>query len=200
MKQQTKLFFILAAAFALVLVTQPAARAQGPNADPASATFIDGQAHSIPANTAQWYKFDYRGDKSLITLLMPNGTDSLVEFNVLTPEQARSWWDPKTKPIGRGTPYSIDCTTGEEVFWGECRSNDLKWKGEFNFPGTFFVQVVNYNTGPANFTLTLEGSGVSVPPPQVITPAPPPLLPVTGGIWKNAPTIFPIRFAREIEW
>ena len=183
MKQHTKIIFVLTAVFALALYMQPTVRAQGPNADPASASFIDGQVHSIPANTAQWYKFDYRGDKSLITILMPNGTNSLVEFNVLTPEQARSWWDPKTKPIGRGTPYSIDCTTGEEVFWGECRSNDLKWKGEFNFP----VQVVNFNTGTANFTLTIEGSGVSVPPHPAITPAPLPLLPVTGGVWQSTP-------------
>lgn len=181
-------------ALAALLIFAFAAHAQGPNSDPATATYINGQPQSIPAQTTQWYKFDYAGDKSLITILMPNGANSLVEFNVFTPEQAQSWWDPKTRPIGRGTAYAVDCVTGEEVYWGECRSSDLKWKGQFNFPGTFYAQVVNYNTGTANFTLTIEGTGVSVGAAQSVMPTPqPPLLPVTGGAWKNFQNTLPPR-------
>ena len=180
-----KIFSLCVIALCGAFLFASIAFADAPNSQPNTATYINGQPQSIPAQTTQWYKFDYRGDKSLITILMPNGTDSLVAFNVFTPEQAKTWWEPKTKPVGRGTPYSIDCATGEEVYWGECKSNDLKWKGEFNFPGTFFVQVVNYNTGTANFTLTIDGTGVYAPPAQNIAPAPPMLLPVTGGAWNN---------------
>jgi hypothetical protein len=176
---------------ALIFVTT--ARAEAPNTQPATALYINGQPQSIPANAATWYKFDYAGDKSEITVLMPNGAHTLVAFNVYTPEQAQSWWDSKTKPIGRGTAYQIDCETGEEKPWGQCQSNDLKWVGKFNFPGTFYVQVVNYNTGTANFTLTVEGTGVSVGAVQTIAP-PQPLLPVTGGVWENAPSSLRLRF------
>lgn len=170
---------------AFLMVT--GARAEAPNSEPATAAYINGQPQSIPANSTLWYKFDYAGDKSEITVLMPNGANTLVEFNVFTPEQAQDWWNPKAKVIGRGTAYQIDCETGKENYMGQCQSNDLKWVGQFNFPGTFYVQVVNHNTGTANFTLTIQGSGVSVGAPQSIAPPQKPLLPVTGGVWKTVP-------------
>lgn len=185
-----RFLLLCAAAAAAGLVFAATARAEGPNTQPATASYINGQPQSIPANSAQWYKFDYKGDKSQVTVLMPNGANTLVAFNVYTPEQAQSWWDGSTKPIGRGTAYQIDCETGEENYMGQCQSNNLKWVGQFNFPGTFYVQVVNYNTGTANFKLTVEGTGVSVgavPTLPTVTPPPPPLLPVTGGVWKNFP-------------
>lgn len=194
-----RFLLLLACAFAATWMFTATARAQTPNSDPATATYLNGQSQSIPAQTTQWYKFNYAGDKSLITILMPNGTNSLVEFNVFTPEQAQSWWDPKTRPIGRGTPYSVDCATGEEVYWGECKSSDLKWKGQFNFPGTFYVQVVNFNTGTANFQLTIQGTGVSVGAAQSVAPAQKPLLPVTGGVWQAIHENPPRRFGWKME-
>lgn len=183
---------LLVTAFLAALVITNAAYADSLSS-PDTAAYISPLSQRISANSAQWYKFDYAGDKSLVTILIPNGTGSLVEFNVFTPEQALSWWDRDTKPIGRGTAYSTDCYTGEEVYYGECKSNDLKWKGQFNFPGTFFVQVVNYNTCTANFTLDITGTGVHVAPPPfpaaasavVAPPQTPPLLPMTGGVWLD---------------
>jgi hypothetical protein len=191
--------FLAALAFAAT------AHAQSPSgADPATAIYINGAPQSIPANSTRWYKFDYVGDKSKITVLMPGGTDTLVEFNAFTPEQANSWWDGETKPIGRGTAYPVDCETGEEVLHSECKSRDLKWVGQFNFPGTFFIQVVNYNTGTANFTLTIDGTGVRVPAAApstpVITPTPAPLLPTTGGIWQMPSFPPPLPFKLESLW
>lgn len=188
MKLWIRFLIGLGVVLAVMWLACTTARADAPvNTQPDTAAYINGQPQSIPANTTQWYKFDYVGDKSLITILMPNGTDSLVAFNVFTPEEAAHWWD-KPKPVGRGTAYSVNCTTGEEVYWGTCKSNDLKWKGQFNFPGTFYIQVVNYNTGTANFTLTIQGTGVSVgPASQSTVPATKILLPVTGGVWWNAP-------------
>lgn len=196
-----KKFLIGAAILASLLFATTAFAENGTNTQPATAAYISNEPQSIPANSTYWYKFDYAGDKSLVTILMPNGTETLVEFNVFTPEEAQSWWEPKTKPIGRGTPYSVDCNTGEEVYWGECKSSDLKWKGQFNFSGTFYVQVVNYNTGTANFSLTILGTGVHVAPttPNVTTPnttqQTKPLLPTTGGVWKNI--LMPLRFQNK---
>lgn len=189
-----RFLWLCAAAAAAVFALFATARAEGPNTQPATASYINGQPQSVPANFAQWYKFDYKGDKSQVTVMMPNGANTLVAFDVYTPEQAQSWWDGSTKPIGRGTAYQIDCDTGKENYMGQCQSNDLKWVGQFNFPGTFYVQVVNYNTGTANFKLTVEGTGVSVGAAPTVTPPPPPLLPVTGGVWKNFQKTSPPRF------
>lgn len=194
-----RILLLCAAAIATVFVFAATARADGPNTQPATASYINGQPQSIPANSTLWYKFDYRGDKSQVTVLMPNGANTLVAFNVFTPEQSQSWWDGKTKPIGRGTAYQIDCDTGEENYMGQCQSNDLKWVGQFNFPGTFYVQVVNYNTGTANFTLTVQGSGVSVGAVPTATPAPL-LLPVTGGVWKDYQKLSLPRFWWKAEY
>lgn len=185
-----KKFLILSAAILTVFTFSMVARADNTSkSDPATAAYISGQAQSIPANSTQWYKFDYSGDKSQITVLMPNGANTLVAFNVYTPEQSQTWWDKKTKPIGRGTAYQIDCDTGMENYMGQCQSNDLKWVGQFNFAGTYYVQVVNYNTGTANFTLTIQGTGVHVvvppPPSQPVTTKPVILLPTTGGVWLD---------------
>jgi len=74
------------------------ARAENPsNTEPATATYIYGLPQSISANAMKWYKFEYIGDKSPVTVLMPNGTDTLVAFNVYTPEESQSWWDKSTK-------------------------------------------------------------------------------------------------------
>lgn len=198
----------------LASIFTASARAENPsNSDPTTAAYITGRPQSLAANATGWYKFDYIGDKSPVTVLMPGGTDTLVAFNVYTPEESQSWWDKSTKPIGRGTAYPVDCATGEEVTYSECKSPDLKWVGQFNFPGTFYVQVVNYNTGTANFTLTISGTGVIVPPPP-LPPAPPtiipakpapqtgPLLPTTGGIWwalLNA-TPLPLKVEYDNGW
>lgn len=189
------IIFIGLAVFLALSVASIAVAAPGDG--PATALYISGTPQTLEANAVRWYKFDYAGDRSDITVLMPNGAGTLVAYNVFTPEQAQSWWD--TPPIGRGTAYQIDCDTGEEKPGGECQSPDLKWVGKFNAPGTYYVQVLNYNTGPANFILTVTGTGVTVgtvlptPPAPAVpispipTPRPPILLPVTGGVWPDAP-------------
>lgn len=162
-------------------------------ADPGTAAYLDNQVHPIAPGASLWYRFDYVGDRSQITLKLLWGNGSGIAFAVLTPEQARQWWD--VTPVGRGTAQMLDCETGEPSDTGECPSDDLTWIGRFNAPGTYFVQVVNHNPGPASFQLTIEGTGVMLaapapaataaptapiaPPPS---PNPPTLLPTTGGV------------------
>ncbi len=153
----------------------PTVRAQS------DARYIDNQTHALGAVETQWFKFDYAGDKSPILLTLARGTESGIAFNVFTPAQNRF----EDKPIGRGTPSQIDCETGEEVYWGECQSEDLKWAGQFNAGGTYLVQVINYNAFAREMTLTIQGDGVTLKsnPPAIAPPVlgPPTTLPVTGG-------------------
>lgn len=179
------------AVIASLMLVALAHAASPTNSSPDAALYIDGQPQTIAGNSSVWYKYEYAGDRSEVTVLMPNGANTNVTFSSFTPEEIKEWWD--TKPIGRGTAYQIDCETGEEDPAGQCQSTDLKWVGKFNAPGAYYIEVVNYNRDPADFTLTIAGSGVSVGalavPTMTVKATPAPLLlPVAGGVWRDAPT------------
>ncbi len=171
MKSLRYLAIVLTALGLLFALTALTAAAQGvSNTSPTTAAVIDGQTHQIAANSSLWYRFDYAGDRSHITVTLPNGNGSGLAFNVFTPAQIGDWWD--TKPIGRGTAYQINCETGEPQPNGQCQSNDLTWDGQFNAPGTYYVEVVNTTGSPLNFQLTIQGTGVTLAPiPAATQPA-----------------------------
>jgi hypothetical protein len=132
----------------------------GANTDNYHAATIDGQPHSIPANAGLWYQFYYDagspGDRPLVTVKLLNGTNSGVGFKVFTADQAVTWYDSDTHPVGQGTSYDVNCDTGVPQQGGGCQSNDLIWMGRFNFSGTFYVQVINTNSNPVTFQLTIQ--------------------------------------------
>ncbi len=136
--------------------TQPAMT----NTDPGHASFIDNNMHQIPANGSLWYAFKYAGDRSQITVSLLNGNGSGVAFKVFTPQQIGDWWE--TAPIGQGTPQQIDCNTGVAKPEGQCQSNDLMWIGQFNAPGTYYVQVINNNSNATGATLMIQGGSVTL--------------------------------------
>jgi hypothetical protein len=158
-----RLVTLLLAALALVLSAGalPAAAAPG-NTFPGGSTYIDNQTHSISPNTPLWYRFDYAGDRSVITLTLVNGTKSGVGFNVFTPAQIGDWWSET--PIGRGTPQALNCSSGMPETGGACQASDLTWVGNFPEGGTYYVEAVDNNMSNANFQLTIAGSGVTVNP------------------------------------
>jgi hypothetical protein len=130
------------------------------NIDPGHATVIDNQGHMIPANSSLWYRFNYAGDRSAITVTLANGTNSGLGFNVFTPAQVGDWWDEK--PVGRGTAQTVNCDTGQPDESGGCQAYDLSWIGDFNASGTYYVQVVNNNANPMTAQLTIQGDGVTL--------------------------------------
>ncbi len=165
-KKTIRLGTLILAALALLLSVSalPTAAAPG-NTFPGGAAYIDNQTHAIAPNASLWYRFDYAGDRSSITITMPNATDSGVGFDVFTPAQIGDWWDEH--PVGRGTPQAVNCSTGLPEESGGCQANDLTWVGDFNANGTYYVQVVNNNAGAMNFQLTIQGSGVALASPVV---------------------------------
>lgn len=126
--------------------------------DPARAAAINGQSASIPADGATWYRFDYAlnsdGTRPLVAIKMPNATNSGVSFQVWSPDTlSGGWWN--NKPIGIGTPQTVDCDTGEITAAGDCQSPDMTWSGTFGASGTYFVRVVNSNNATSNYTLQM---------------------------------------------
>lgn len=152
------LMMALAAVFSLTTLTAAAAGTQ--NASPDTAAYIDNQSHSIAADGSLWYRFDYAGDRSPITVTLVNGNNSGLAFNVLTPDQAKDWWE--ATPIGRGTPQQLNCNTLQPAPNGQCQGDDLMWMGDFNAGGPYYVQVLNHNPNNAGFDLMIEGTGVSL--------------------------------------
>jgi hypothetical protein len=163
----------------MLSVTALSAGAAAPgNNFPGGASNVDNQSHAILANSALWYSFEYSGDRSTITLTMPNANGSGVGFNVFTPSQITDWWSEA--PIGRGTAQAINCDTGVPEDNGACQSADLTWVGEFNEAGTYYVEVTNNNSNTANFQLSMQGTGISSVPPAA-APAAAPAHPGVGG-------------------
>ena len=136
----------------------PATAASPANTFPGGAAFIDSQSHSIPANTSLWYRFDYSGHRSQIIVTLVSGTSSGLAFNVYTPAQISNWW--QTLPIGRGTPAPLNCATMKSRLYGECQGRDLRWQGDFNASGTYYVQVLNQTGSDLSLLLTIQGSGI----------------------------------------
>jgi hypothetical protein len=149
MKTLRLVLIALAALAGLVGLGASSALAAG--AEPASAVYIDNQPHTIAPLTTEYYRFDYNGDNSLITIRLVGGSNGDVGFNVYTPEQIHetTWW--VLPPIGRGTK----------------QFDDLLWAGRFYPPGTYIVEVQNFSTVPQTYTLAIEGADVRLCSPLV---------------------------------
>jgi hypothetical protein len=137
-----------------------------PGSSPATALYIDNVAHTIPGKAMQYYRFEYAGDNSPITIKLLNGANGSVAFNVYTPEQINetTWW--LLPPIGRGTAPGCGNQPADAETAKNCRpfANDLVWVGKFYAPGPYFVKVQNYSEQPQTFTLTIQGVSVRLCP------------------------------------
>ncbi len=155
-----RLLWLTVGLLALVILAWSAvAFAQAPvGNDPAAATYLDNQPHTIAGNGVMWFRFDYGGGGSLVRVTLIDGAGSNLRFNVFTPDQMSSWVD--ATPIGRGTVLAVNCNSGLPAPGGGCQGNDLVWEGKFRFGGTFYVQLFNDNPQPVGFTLTVAGDDV----------------------------------------
>ncbi len=143
--------------------------------DPFHAVYLDNQTHTIADNSDLWYKFDYglaNPSRTVASLTMVNGTNSGVSYEVWAPELINDWWEQK--PTGRGTSTTLDCDTGLPSANGGCQSPDLTWSGSFGAFGTYYVHVINSNSSPSSFLLTVQGDSVTLGPSTPNTPAPQP--------------------------
>ena len=130
-----------------VAVTGPSASTQpGPNTDdPTKAVALDGKQQTIPANSAQWYTFNYTVDPDTgvrpnVQITLANGAMSGLKFEIYSPEILNNWWE--NTPVGTGTTTTMASESGM------MQSPDLVWVGSFGGSGPYYVRVVN-DTGSA---------------------------------------------------
>jgi hypothetical protein len=158
MKQLRITGAVLLAVAVLLTLGVVTVSAQGPVA------FLDNQTHTVAANGSAMYRFDYAlnsdGTRPQVTITMPNGTNSGLGFQVWTPETINDMAD--NKPIGDGSPLTVDCNTGEITAAGGCQSPDLLWTGAFGSGGTYYVVVTNGTSSQMSYTLKITGSGFSL--------------------------------------
>ncbi len=136
---------------------QPTSTPLGPaNNSPYNAIFIqDNRPQTIATNGELWYKFDYTGDRSKITITLPNGNAWGFEFKLYTTEQAFRVYD-EDKFVGRGSAVNQACDTGR------CTADDLTWIGTFNTAGTYYVRVINTKPLQQTFVLQIAGTAINI--------------------------------------
>ena len=126
--------------------------------NPAKAFNIDNQQHVLAPKGGVWYRFDYSvsdtGDRPVKTIRLVNGNDKGLSFGVWTADNLNEWWNKQ--PLGQGTPYEVDCNTGEVVGNTGCQSKDLIWVGAFGTSGTYYIRIYNDSLQPIPFDLTIQ--------------------------------------------
>jgi predicted lipoprotein with Yx(FWY)xxD motif len=146
----------------------PPAAAAGRNLDdPGIAATIGNAVAAVPANTAQWFRFDYVTPINTlptnpVTIRMVNGVNSGLGFEVWSPERMQgNWWD--NKPVGRGTQEVLPgCTvTNTDGTTSKCTTNDLTWVGGFGVSGPYYVRIVNDTGNPLTPQMIFGGSGLA---------------------------------------
>ncbi len=178
-RMRRSIAFFLVAAFLALALFMVLGLSPSKN-DPFHSPYIDNQVHSIDANSDTWFHFDYGfagPPRTVVTLAIVNGAQSGLAFEVWAPEIIAEWW--KEKPTGQGMVLAVDCATGTVVGGGDCQSKDLLWIGAFGSVGTYYVRVINNNSSPSQFLLTVQGTSVSPAPTPEPTLASRPTLTVT---------------------
>ncbi len=112
-----------------------------------SPAFADTPFVTLVGNGRAQYRFEYRGDRTLIQIALDTGGANDVALFVYTPAQIEAAGrGEKPVPVGRGTANS-----GHDSFWA----------GSFNAPGVYQVVVENHTNGPILYRLSITGESVS---------------------------------------
>lgn len=118
--------------------------------DPRAASINYGTDTIIRRSSTIWYRFEYGGDRSPISIALDGYGGQELEMQVYTPEQV----DAKTgqvngSPVGRGTATKAQ------------NGHDLSWSGAFAQGGTFYVAIVNKTDRAMVYRLSATGSNVT---------------------------------------
>jgi hypothetical protein len=134
----------------VLLLSLGGAVASATGVEPGGSPYVDNATHSIAPNDTAWYRFEYDGSHSQITVRLVNGRDEGVRFQVFAPTQMQEWW--KYDGIGVGSP----------------EADDLVWSGNSHERGTWYIKVMNDKALTETFNLKVSGEDVSFAPPSSV--------------------------------
>lgn len=108
-----------------------------------------------------WFRFEYRGDRTPITVALDGFGTRDLELLVYTPEQVdEKSAAPRGTPVGRGG--GAKAQTGHDLFW----------TGAFPLGGTYFIAIVNPTDRAILFRLAVSGPSVTARTLQSTTTSP----------------------------
>lgn len=121
-----------------------------PGSNPGAAV-APGGWQAIDQNGEIWFAFDYGKKKKTLRVQLDVEPNGAVEFMVYTPQNMANW--------ARGGQLESIGAGAENRFV----KGDLFWTGKFYETGTYYVRVksTGLQSGPINFHLNVQGSGVS---------------------------------------
>lgn len=121
-----------------------------------SAEYVyDNRVRMIPERTDLWFRFDYAGDRSKISITVTDGYVNGLKFKLYTSDQIANY-ETKAQFVGEGMAPLIACDAGR------CNSNDLIWSGSFPLNGTYYIRVSNETSKAASFQLIVKGDSVAL--------------------------------------
>lgn len=116
------------------------------NTDPSKAVATDGYAHTIPAQSELWYRFEFpNGLHSIITLA--DAARNGLSLEVYAPDQLNTWW--KGDPLGRGDVVGAD----------------LVWAGDPDGGTVRYLRVVNRTNADVSFRFGINTPALPKPGP-----------------------------------
>lgn len=125
--------------------------ASAAGSDPTGAPYVDNTTKVVGPNSNVWYRFEYGGDHSQITIKLPDailsGINRGLLFEVYAPSQMNEWW------------------TKDGIGAGSLRGDDLIWSGNSHEGGTWWIKVINTKTSEVPFNLIVTGEEVSFSSP-----------------------------------
>ena len=146
MKHPIRVLLLILALVGLGTALATAGLAAG-GTGPADALTPTGGSQTVGGNSQQWFRFDYSGDKSLITAWLDSARAGDLTFSIYTPDKIAAWinGDPLVS-IGQGTNGG---------------GHDLLWTGRFNFHGAFYLVVQNNSVDSISFRVNVTGDAVT---------------------------------------
>jgi len=118
--------------------------ASAAGAGPIGAPYVDSGVHTIVGDATTWYRFEYAGNHSQITIRLVGAKDKGMAFQVYPPTMLDEWW--KNDGVGAGS----------------VQNSDLLWTGNAHERGTWYIKVINYNLAPTSYQLLVTGSNVTL--------------------------------------
>jgi hypothetical protein len=142
MKKTIFFLIFLGAVLAMLGGSVLAAGGSGPD----DALLPVGIPQTVAPHSAQWYRFDYGGEKTEILATLDDNKSSGIRLAIYTPDEVSAWQSGNgLTSIGAGSAM---------------QGHDLGWVGRFGFAGTFFAVV--YNDTDANVTVSVRITGDDV--------------------------------------